>query len=283
MFSPKEIAQNYITLGEAKAGYSVLKMLVLGVMAGMFVALAGVGATISQTTVAGTSIAYTGKLLGALVFTTGLAMVLIAGSELFTGNCLIIVSVLAKSVKPGAMLKNWFFVYLGNFIGGFIVVLITVYGGTYSSFGNLAAVTAITTAVSKVSLSFGDALLRGILCNFLVCVAVWMAFAAKDVAGKIAALFLPIMLFVLCGYEHCIANAYFIPTGLLAARDTVYLGAYYAASGASSVASLTWGAMFVRNIIPSTLGNIIGGAGMVGAVYWFAYIRLDSSPKTGGL
>ena len=274
MNSPKEVAHNYIALGVTKTKLPVSKMLALGIMAGMFIALAGVGSTIASVTIASPSLS---RLIGAAVFPVGLAMVLLAGSELFTGNNLIIIPVMQKEVTLSAMFKNWIFVYIGNFIGGIIIAALTVYGGTFSLFGNAAAVSVINTAVYKVNLTFMEVLLRGILCNFLVCVAVWMAFAAKDVVGKIAGLFLPIMLFVLCGFEHSIANMYFIPSGLFASRNFDYLTAYIS-SGTGQIGSLTWGSMIVRNLIPSTIGNIIGGTGIVGIGYWFIYLREAKDP-----
>ena len=282
MNSPKEVAQNYIATGTAKTKYTTSKMLLLGILAGMFIALAGVGATIAPATIASASLA---KLVGAAVFPVGLAMVLIAGSELFTGNCLIIIPVMQKEVKLQAMFKNWFFVYVGNFIGGILIAVLTVYSGTFSLFSDAAAAAVIKTAVSKLSLTFSDALLRGILCNFLVCVGVWMSFAAKDIVGKIAALFLPIMLFVLCGYEHSVANMYFIPAGLFASNNASYMSAYITAAGAGHLDTLTWGALFVKNLIPVTLGNIIGGTVLVGMAYWFIYLHepaKKASHSTGG-
>lgn len=270
MNSPKEVAQNYIATGAAKTKYPAVKMLLLGILAGMFIALAGVGATIAPATVATASLA---KVLGAAVFPAGLAMVLLAGSELFTGNCLIIISVLEKEAKLSAMLKNWFFVYVGNFIGSILIALLTVYSGTFSLFGDAAAVAVIKTSVAKVSMSFSDAMLRGILCNFLVCIAVWISFAAKDVVGKITGLFFPIMLFVLCGFEHSIANMFYIPAGLFASHNTTYMSAYTAITGYTNVDALTWGSLFTKNLIPVTIGNIIGGMVLVGIGYWFIYLH----------
>jgi len=281
MNSPKEIAQNYVGIGVTKTTYPVGKMLVLGILAGMFIALAGVGATIAPVTVIGTNFASIGRLLGAAVFPVGLSMVILAGSELFTGNCLIVISVLEKEVKLKAMLRNWFYVYIGNFIGGILIAALTVYGGTYSLFGNAVAVSAINNAVTKVTLPFTDVLLRGILCNFLVCIAVWMSNASKDVVGKVAAFFLPIMLFVLSGYEHSIANMYFIPTGIFAIGNFDYYMAYLQAYGVAGLESLNWGAMIVRNLIPSTIGNIIGGTVMVGMGYWFIYLRVAKENVSG--
>ena len=276
MNSPKEIAQNYIATGVAKTKYPIPKMLLLGVLAGMFIALAGVGATIAPASVATASLA---KLVSAVVFPAGLAMVLLSGSELFTGNCLIIIPVLEKEAKFSAMLKNWLFVYIGNFAGSILIAALTVYSGTFSLFSDAAAASLIKTAVAKVTMSFSDALLRGIMCNFLVCIAVWMTFAAKDVAGKITGLFFPIMLFVLCGFEHSIANMFYIPAGLFASGKTAYLDAYVSVAGAGHINSLTWGALFTKNLIPVTLGNIIGGTVLVGIGYWYIYLH-DTTKTT---
>ncbi|MDR2421374.1 MAG: formate/nitrite transporter family protein [Oscillospiraceae bacterium] len=265
MNSPKEVAQNYIATGEAKTKLSAEKSVVLAVLAGMFIALAGAGATIASATIASPSLS---KLIGAFVFPVGLSMTLIAGSELFTGNCLIIIPVLERRARASAMLRNWFFIYIGNFAGALLVAALAVYGGTFSLFDNAAAGAVINTAVAKVSLSFGDALLRGVLCNFLVCVAVWMSFAAKDIVGKVAGLFLPVMLFVLSGYEHSVANMYYISAGLFAAKNPAY-----AAAATANLTKLTWGTMFGKNLLPVTVGNIIGGALLVGAAYWFVYLR----------
>ena len=276
MNTPKEVAQNYVATGVAKSKLSVVNMLILGILAGMFIALAGVGSTIAPASIAGSALYSIGRVLSASVFPVGLAMVLLAGSELFTGNCLMIISVMEREVRLRAMLRNWLFVYIGNFIGSILVATLTVYGGTYSLFGNGAAVQAISTAITKVSLPFGHVLLRGILCNFLVCIAVWISAAAKDVAGKIIGLFLPIMLFVLCAYEHSIANMYYIPTGIMAIGNPDYVAAYAAAYGENSnvaMTALSWGNMITKNLIPSTLGNIIGGTFLVGMAYWFLFVR----------
>ena len=274
MNSPKETAQNYVATGAAKTQYTIGRMLVLAILAGMFIALAGVGATIASVTIDSPSL---GKLLGAAVFPVGLAMVLLAGSELFTGNSLIIISVLERKAKVSGMIKNWVFVYIGNLIGGVLVAALTVYGGTFNLFSNAAGVSVISTAIAKVSLSFGDALLRGILCNFLVCIAVWMTFMAKDVVGKVAALFLPIMLFVLSGYEHSIANMYYIAAGIFAKNNSAY--ADLVAANGADMSKLTWGSMFTGNLIPVTIGNIIGGVLLVGVVYWYIYLSGEKKKK----
>ena len=273
MNSPKEVAQNYIAVGAAKTKLSISKMLWLGILAGIFIALAGVTATIASATLTG-SVA---KLVAAAVFPGGLAMVLIAGSELFTGNTMILMPVCCRQATVGGMLKNWVVVYIGNFIGSILVAALVVYGHTMLKVlpDGAAGVAAIHTAVGKVNLAFGDAFFRGILCNFLVCIAVWMSFAAKDVVGKIAGLFFPIMFFVLCGYEHSVANMYFISTGLFANGTGAFADAMANAFPKDNLASLTWGAFFVKNLLPVTLGNILGGSVLVGLGYWFTYIRAD--------
>jgi formate/nitrite transporter len=264
MNSPKEIAQNYIAIGTTKTKTPISKLFVLGILAGMFIALAGVASTVASATLSGSI----GKLLGAAVFPGGLAMVLIAGSELFTGNNLIVMSVLDKQATWGGMLKNWVVVYIGNLVGSILIALLVVYGGTFSLFENGVAGAAINIAAGKVSMGFGAAFIRGILCNFLVCIAVWMAFAAKDVTGKIIGLFFPIFFFVLCGYEHSVANMYFIPAGLFASTDVASL----AAASTDKIVNLTWGNFFAANLLPVTLGNIVGGSGLAGVVYWFIYL-----------
>lgn len=249
MNSPMEIAGSYPEIGKAKTSMSLKKTLQLAILAGMFIALAGVGATFGNV--------YVNKVMGAAIFPAGLAMVIIAGSELFTGNCLLILPVLEKTITVGKMLRNWLIVYVGNLIGAALIAALTVWSGTFDGIYE----TVIATAVTKAALPFSVALLRGILCNVLVCLAVWMAMAAKDVAGKIMGLFFPVFLFVLCGFEHCVANMFYLPAGLFAA-------AHYGVAAEG----LTLGIMCLGNLLPVTLGNIIGGCA-VGAIYWTIYLK----------
>lgn len=189
-------------------------------------------------------------------------MVLIAGSELFTGNTLIILAVLEKKTTLMKMLKNWFFVFWGNFLGAALVAFAVVYGHTPNLFNGDLAGSVVAAGASRCNLSFSESLIRGILCNVLVCIAVWMSFGAKTISGKLMASFWPIMLFVLCGFEHSVADMYFGTAALLASREYGI-----AAEG------LTWLRFFTNCIIPVTLGNIIGGAGIVGCGYWLGYLR----------
>jgi len=268
MFSPPEVAERYREIGRVKVGMKTGKGLVLAALAGMFIALAAAGANTASSTVADPSFA---KLLGALVFPTGLVMVLLAGSELFTGNTLLVIPLLCGEIKVSAMLRNWLLVFTGNLAGALLVALICRLGGQWNLFGGVLAVTTIKVAAAKCGLGFGPALWLGIGCNFLVCIAVWISFSAQTVGGKVAGLFLPIMLFVLAGFEHSVANMYYIPAGLLAAAVPEYAAAARAAG--VDLSALTWGRFFLANLLPVTIGNIIGGSALVGLPYWYAYLR----------
>jgi formate/nitrite transporter len=246
MNTPAQITQTYAALGKTKATTPKSRLFALAVLAGIFIAAAGVGSLI------GTSLL--GPLAGACIFPAGLAMVVLAGSELFTGDNLMVISLLDRKISLSQLLVTWVIVYVGNFAGALLVSWITVQGGTFQNEAYQASL--LTIAANKVSLSFGTAFLRGVMCNLLVCVAVWMTMAATDVTGKVAGLFFPIMVFVLCGYEHCVANMFYIPAGLLAS-----------AKYDISKEGLTWGAMLGKNFLPVTLGNIVGGAGL-GAAFW---------------
>jgi formate/nitrite transporter len=268
--TPYEIASDLIGIGKKKASAPAVKLLALGILAGMFIALAAAGSSTASSMIENPGVS---KLVGALLFPAGLAMVLIAGSELFTGNSLIIISVLEKEASVGGLLKNWLFVYAGNFIGAVLAALLINLGNQPGLFANQLAAFTIKVAAVKSSLPFGNAFVLGILCNFLVCVAVWMSFAAKDVTGRIAGLYFPVMLFVLSGFEHSVANMYYVPAGIFALSNPVYAAA--AAAAGVNTNNLTWGNFFIHNLIPVTLGNIIGGAVLVGFMYWFLYLKKE--------
>ncbi len=191
-----------------------------------------------------------------------MAMVLVAGSELFTGNNLIIIALLEKKITLWQMLKNWIVVFLGNFIGAAFVAFMVVYGHTPDLMGGRLADSIVNAALHRVNLTFADSFIRGILCNILVCIAVWAAFASKTVSGKLLMSFWPVLVFVLCGFEHSIADIYFCLAGIFTARE------YGIAAEGLNMASFLW-----KNLLPVTLGNIVGGAGIVGAGYWFMYLR----------
>lgn len=265
MNSPADIAKNYIVIGKGKAQMSAGRMFILAIFAGMFIAVAGAGASTASVMVSNASVA---KLISGCVFPAGLAMVLIAGSELFTGNCLMVIPWMEKEITLIQMLRNWVIVYVGNFVGSLFIGYTVSAGHQLSLFGNALGGATINTAVMKTSLSFQDAFIKGILCNFLVCIAIWMAFAAKDVVGKIIGLYFPILLFVVSGFEHSVANMFYISAGLFAKMNPDYVGA-----AAADTSHLTWGSFLIKNLLPVTLGNIVGGSIIVGLGYWFVYVR----------
>lgn len=261
MLAPKKIAETYVTTGTNKAKLPIAKMFVLAVFAGVFISIAGASASIACNTISNPS---TSRLLNALIFPGGLVMVVLAGSELFTGNALIVIPVLEKKVRISELLRSWAIVYIGNFIGSFFVTALLVYSHTAGMFDGQLAQSMVNTAVTKVSLSFSDAFLRGILCNILVCIAVWITIGSSTAVGKVIGLYLPIVVFVLGGYEHCVANMFYIPAGILASAEYGI-----AAEG------LNWFTFIWNNLVPVTLGNILGGV-LVGVGYWFVYLRDDT-------
>ena len=240
-------------------------MILLGFFAGMFISFAGVAATTASTTLGTTS---PGRLIAAIIFPAGMAMVLIAGSELFTGNVLIVISVLEKKTHILSMLKNWLFVYIGNFLGALFVAAMVTYGHVPDLFHGDLAGGIITSAVTRTSMSFSDSFIKGILCNILVCLAVWMAFASKQVSGKLLISFWPVMLFVLCGFEHSIADMYYCLCGLFTAAEYCL-----------QADTLTFTNFITHNLIPVTLGNLIGGL-IVGVGYWLAYLHKSPFANT---
>ena len=268
MNSPAEIAKNYVAIGKGKANLAIDKMFVLAVIAGVFIAFGGVG---SATAAVGVTPASVGKLIGGCIFPGGLTLVLLAGSELFTGNCLLSIPLLEKEITVKQLLRNWIVVYFGNMVGGMLVAAGLVYSGQYNMFDGGMAVSVFSTAVTKCTMTFSEAFIKGIFCNILVCLAVWVAFSAKDSAGKIISLFFPILIFVVCGFEHCVANMYYISAGLFGKYVPSYVAVAEAAGLNLSV--ITWKNFFITNLIPVTLGNIVGGAVCVGAVYWYIYLR----------
>lgn len=269
-FSPAEITEKYVEVGCKKTNLPVFRLLLLGILAGAFIAFASQGSNVAIHNIESVGIA---KALAGALFTTGLMMVLITGAELFTGNMLIVVSCLEGRSKWFGLLKNWFFVYLGNFIGSMIIVVLIILSGQFNFSNGFLGGFTIKTASYKVSLSFSNAFFMGILCNWLVCMAVWMAFAARDIAGKLLAVFFPIWLFITSGFEHSIANMYYIPAGILARSNPSWANAAIEMGVSSDkLNSLNWSGFFVKNLIPVTLGNIIGGALFVGTIYWLSFL-----------
>ncbi len=253
----------------AKTQASVLKLTILGIFAGVYIgfgAQLAIMVTHDMAAFLGVGMA---KLIGGAVFSVGLMLVVIAGAELFTGNNLIFLSVLDRQVRVSRLLRNWTIVYFANFVGSLLLVLLMYWSGLWKTDGGLVGAKALAIANSKVNLSFLQGFARGILCNWLVCLAVWMAVSARTVVGKVWAIFFPIMAFVASGFEHSVANMFFIPMGLALKGQTAIVTA---AGLADKLSQLTIGGM-VMNLIPVTLGNIVGGAFFVATLYWIVYLR----------
>lgn len=267
---PAEILEVTVQKGITKASTPVWKLLCLGFLAGVFIAFASEGSNMAAFGLFAKPETYgLGKFVAGLIFPVGLILVLLAGAELFTGNNLIIAAVLEKKVSFSAMIKNWLAVYIGNFIGSVFIAFLIVKSGQLSSGASLLGGITIKIAYGKVSLSFVQAVFLGIMCNWLVCLAVWLCYGAKDMTGKMLAAFFPIWLFITSGFEHSVANMYYIPAGIFSKS----ISAYAAASGlsAEALANINWVNFFIKNLIPVTIGNIIGGAFFVGMFYWICY------------
>jgi formate/nitrite transporter len=282
---PAAMAAKAEDLGVKKVALPALKMFALALLAGAFI---GIGAIFATTVSAGsmavkdaagaaafsTGLPYgVTRLLAGLAFTVGLILVVVGGSELFTGNNLIMMAFASKKVSLGGLLRNWGIVYLGNFVGSIVTAYIVFLGKQYS-FGNGAiGLTALGIGEAKTSYTFIQAVALGIMCNALVCMAVWMCYSARSTTDKILAIIPPIATFVAAGFEHSVANMYFIPVALF----VKYFGdpKFFEAIGktAADFPHLTWGNFFIGNLLPVTIGNIIGGAFMVGLIYWFIYLR----------
>ncbi len=256
-----------------KTQESALRLSILGLFAGVYIGF-GAELAIMVTHDMGSFLgAGMAKLIAGAVFSVGLMLVVIAGAELFTGNNLIFLSVLDRQVSVGKLLRNWGIVYFANLAGALLLVLLMYETGLWKTNGALVGAKALSIANAKVNLTFLQAFSRGILCNWLVCLAVWMAVSARAVVGKIFAIFFPIMAFVASGFEHSVANMFFIPMGLMLKGQEAVVAA---AGLAGKLSHLTIGGM-IMNLIPVTLGNIIGGAFFVATLYWIVYVRKEQS------
>jgi formate transporter FocA len=270
---PADMATRAEQIGVKKAHLNPMSMFVLSVLAGAFIAL---GAIFSTTTVAGASgvIPYgLTRLLAGLVFSLGLILVIVGGAELFTGNNLIVMAWASRKVSTGLLLKNWLVVYVGNFVGALGTAVLMFYSGQFAFGQGAIGAAALATANAKVGLGFLQAIALGILCNALVCLAVWLTFSARTTTDRILAIIPPITAFVAAGFEHSIANMYFIPIALFIKAGGP--DSFWAAisQSAADYPNLTWQTFLVNNLLPVTIGNIIGGSILVGSVYWFVYLR----------
>ena len=281
---PAEMATRAEYLGVRKAEMPALKMFTLSILAGAFISLGAIFATtvsaggMSVTLPDGTAAFSTGlpygvtRLLAGFVFSLGLILVVVGGAELFTGNNLIVMAWASGKVTGRALLRNWLIVYVGNFVGAVGTAVLMFLSKQYTFGSSAVGITALKTAIAKSDLGFGQALVLGILGNLLVCMAVWLTFSARSTIDKIAAIIFPITAFVAAGFEHCIANMYFVPFALfIKSFDPDFIAGI--SDKVPHLDSLTWGNFFVNNLLPVTIGNIIGGAVLVAAVYWSVFLR----------
>lgn len=267
-YSPKEIAERVENVGVAKSNLPLLSVLALGVLAGGFI---GLGALYFTLVVSDPSLPFAvARVLGGVVFSLGLILVVIAGAELFTGNNLLVMAWVAGRITAGTVAKNLATVFAANLVGAVGLAALVAASGHWKMVGGGVGKAAVAIAAAKVALPFGEAFYKGVLCNLLVCLAVWIALAGRNVTDKILAIIFPVSAFVAAGFEHSVANMYLIPLGIFL-RGEIPPGAV------ANLDALTW-LGFVRNLVPVTLGNLVGGAGMVGLVYYVIYRRHAVSP-----
>lgn len=255
------------TVAVTKTHLEPLRCFVLAILAGMFI---GIGALFMTYVKSDASLGFAAaSVFGAMCFSIGLVLVVVAGAELFTGNNLMVMAALSKKCSWGAVLKNWVIVWIGNFVGSLILVAIVVGANSAGMNSDAVGNMMMTVAAGKIGLAPGVIFFRAILCNFLVCLAVWMGFAGKSVIDKIVTCMFPVTAFVAMGFEHCVANMFFLPMGVI----TKAMGVIEY-TGSANIDLLTWGGVFY-NVAFATLGNIVGGAILVGVMYWIAYAKRE--------
>jgi len=270
---PPQMATKAEDVGVKKGNLPAGQKFLLAVLAGAFIGLGAIFCTTVVTGNGGDGVIQLPfgvmKLLGGLVFSLGLILVIVAGAELFTGNNLLVMAVASKKLTVFKLLRNWVIVYAGNFVGSVLTAYIMYLTAQYAMANGALGVTAMKIAAAKCELAFIPALTRGIMCNALVCLAVWLCFSCRTTTDKILAIVFPITAFVAAGFEHCVANMYFVPVGMFIKGAT----GFWAGKGVdvAQFASLTWPNFIMKNLVPVTLGNIIGGAVFVGAIYWTIY------------
>lgn len=286
---PAEMATRAEYLGVRKAEMPAFTMFMLAILAGAFISMGAIFATtvaaggMSISAADGTAAYSTGlpygvtRLLTGLAFCLGLILVVIGGAELFTGNNLIVMAWASGKVTGRALLRNWAIVYVGNFVASVATAGLMFFSKQYTFGSDAVGITALKIAVAKCDLTFVQAIALGILCNALVCLAVWMTFSARTTLDKIASIIFPITAFVAAGFEHSIANMYFIPYALFVKGfDPEFMARV--GEKVPKLELLTWEKFFVNNLIPVTIGNIIGGAVFVAAIYWIIFLREKKMP-----
>jgi formate/nitrite transporter len=275
---PADMARKAEQVGITKAGMDALTMFALAILAGAFIAMGAVFAT--TTTTGGADMPYgVARLLGGITFSLGLILVIVAGAELFTGNNLIVMAWAGRRVSTLLLLRNWVIVYAGNFVGAIATAGLLYAGKQYEFGGGAVGDQALTIAATKTGYGWWQALVLGAFCNALVCLAVWLCYSARTTADKVLAIIPPIAAFVAAGFEHSVANMFFIPYGLFVKSNEAFVASQ---QNLPDLSDLTWSNFVFANLIPVTIGNIVGGAVMVGAVYWFIYLRSPGRQAPAG-
>lgn len=260
----KEILEKVSASGEFKATAPIWKLFILGILAGAYIAFGAYASTMASFNLVSDPATFgLGKVVAGAVFPVGLMLVVLCGAELFTGNCLMVTGLFDKRFGVGAMLRNWLIVYAGNLVGALLLALLINYAGLLGNGEGLLGAITIKTAIGKCGLDFGKAFVLGILCNWMVCLAIWMATGAQVAIGKMLAIWFCIGLFIIGGFEHSVANMYFIPSGIIASGNGDWVQLLDL-----DTSGLTWGNFFIKNLLPVTLGNIVGGGLCVGTMYW---------------
>ncbi|MDR0390793.1 MAG: formate/nitrite transporter family protein [Planctomycetaceae bacterium] len=270
MLSSQEILLKTFDSCVVKSLRSFSSLFVLGILAGVYIAFASAGSSMAAFNLLSEPSTFgLGKCLAGAIFPAGLILVVLAGAELFTGNTMMLLPFVSRRITFFALVRNWLVVYVGNFVGSFFIAVLIVNSGQLNSGANLLGGMTIKIAAMKCNLTFIEALSLGILCNWLVCLAVFMATGAENAVGKIFAIFFPIWLFITSGYEHSVANMYYISAGLLAKSNPDWLNSV--AINPAILESLTWTNFVCANLLPVTLGNIIGGGIFVAIAYSYAH------------
>ena len=269
------MACELVTVAENKVNYSIVQKIILGIIAGAYIAFAAVASnTAAFQLMNNTSTLGISKLISAFVFSGGLILVVVCGSELFTGNNLMLMGVYEEKISVKQLLLSWTIVYISNFVGSILIAFLVTKSGQLDLASSMLGGSTIKIACAKVSLSTHKAIILGILCNWLVCLAVWGSTAARNIGSKIMAIFFPIMMFVTAGFEHSIANMYYISAGIFAKGNIQYMdAAIQLGIKQSDIVNLDWTSFFIGNLIPVTLGNIIGGTVFVATTYWIAFLK----------
>lgn len=277
MVKPIDICDEIIEVYSKKVQYPIIKSVILGFLAGAFIAIGGFASSLASHSIENVGLS---KFVAGAIFPVGLILVLLCGTDLFTGNILLVVPFADKKIRFRQVILNWIIIYFSNFLGAIIIAYLIYSSGLLDTNSYKMGGYALKVAANKGALTFSKALSSGIMCNIVVCLAVWISYAAKDVAGKILAIWFPVMAFVVSGFEHSVANMYYFTIALLAKTNGEYAAAYNLSQ--DKLAHIDF-IHIVKNLLPVTLGNIIGGGLFVGLAFWMAYKYSGSKSKDSHL